>query len=148
MDANPMLDAIANPNTTAETSTTANSMPLNILIYDGDCGFCTSTAKWAKQRLNSNYQVVPWQHLNLDDFGLSKADVNRSAYWVDSNGNLYEEHRCIAKVLSAMDRPWKFIGSLLTFGPINLVARAVYRLIAANRGRLSRLSAKFSNKPG
>ncbi len=107
-----------------------------MLIYDGDCGFCTATARWAERRLRDDYQVVPSQQVNLDALGLTDDDVTRSAWWVGPDGTRWGEHRAIAGALGAMSSPWPAIGRLLTLGPINPLAGWIYRLVAGNRYRI------------
>ncbi len=106
------------------------------LIYDGDCGFCTATALWVERRLSDSYQVVPFQKANLDALGLTNADVIRSAWWIDPDGTRFDEHRCIAKALSAMAGLWLLLGRVLTAKPISPLASWTYRLIARNRHRI------------
>ena len=106
------------------------------MIYDGDCGFCTATARWAKRRLSDEYQVVPSQQVDLGYLGLTENDVTRSAWWIDPDGTRWDEHRSIAGALRAMGGPWAAVGRLLTLRPISPLARGVYRLVASNRYRI------------
>ena len=32
-----------------------------MLVFDGDCGFCTSSARWIEARLPDDVAVVAWQ---------------------------------------------------------------------------------------
>lgn len=107
-----------------------------MLVYDGDCGFCTATSRWAQRRLSDAYQVVPSQQADLAALGLTDEDVNRSAWWIGPDGTRWDEHRSIAGALGAMSGPWPSIGRLLTLGPINPLARWAYRLVANNRYRI------------
>ena len=109
-----------------------------MLVYDGDCGFCTATARWAKRRLSDDYQVVPSQQADLTALGLTGDDVARSAWWIDPDGTRSDEHRSIAGALGAMGGAWPTVGRLLTLGPISPLARWVYRLVANNRYRIRR----------
>ena len=141
MGASPMPGATAEPSSsppgaTAESNPPSTPLPTGTLIYDGDCGFCTATALWAKRRLSDHYRVVPSQQTDLAALGLSEDDVVRSAWWIDPDGTRSDEHRCIAKALRAMPAPWPALGRLLTLGPISPLARGVYRLIARNRHRI------------
>ncbi len=111
------------------------------LVYDGDCGFCTTTALWAKRRLSDDYRVVPSQQADLDALGLSVEDAARSAWWIDPDGTRSDEHQCIAEALRAMPAPWPALGRLLTLGPVSPLARSAYRLIARNRHRMPRFSS-------
>ena len=108
------------------------------LVYDGDCGFCTTTARWVERRLSDDCQVVPSQQADLAALGLNADDVARSAWWIGPDGTRWDEHRSIAGALGAMSGPWPTVGRLLTLGPVNPLARWVYRLVADNRYRIRR----------
>ncbi|NDH76279.1 MAG: DUF393 domain-containing protein, partial [Actinobacteria bacterium] len=42
-----------------------------LLIFDGDCGFCTTSAGWIERRLPDDVRVAPWQILDLEQYGLT-----------------------------------------------------------------------------
>lgn len=130
MGGSPMQDATAEPNPPS------SPIPSGTLVYDGDCGFCTKTARWVERRLSDDCRVVPSQQVDLGVLGLTEEDVVRSAWWIDPDGTRFDEHRCIAKALRAMRAPWPALGRLLTLGPISPLARGVYRLVANNRYRI------------
>ncbi len=132
MGASPM------PGATAEPNPSSPPIASGTLIYDGDCGFCTATARWAQRRLSDNYRVVPSQQVDLEILGLSQEDVVRSAWWIDPDGTRWDEHHSIAKALGAMKAPWPALGRMLTLGPISPLARWTYRLVADNRYRIRR----------
>ena len=124
------------PGETAEPHPPFPSIPAGILVYDGDCGFCTATARWVERRLSHDYQVVPSQKADLDALGLTDEAVARSAWWIDPSGSRVDEHQCIAAALRAMSGPWPAVGRIMTLGPVNPLARCVYRLVANNRSRI------------
>ena len=132
MGESPMSGAIAEPNPPSPP------LPAGTLIYDGDCGFCTATARWAERRLSDDYRVVASQQADLGGLGLTEEDVARSAWWIDPDGARSDEHRCIAKALRAMRAPWPALGRLLALGPISPLAGWTYRFVAGNRNRLPR----------
>lgn len=150
MGASPMPDATAESSSslpspqdpTAEPNPPPPPIPSGTLIYDGDCGFCTATALWASRRLSDDYRVVPSQQIDLAAVGLTQDDVTRSAWWIDPDGTRSDEHQCIANALRAMRAPWPALGRLLTLGPISLMSRTVYRLVANNRYRLPRFGSR------
>ncbi len=108
-----------------------------MLIYDGDCGFCTVSARWIETRLGPGYPVVPWQSLrSLDPFKLTEADVTEAAWWIDVRGDAHGGARAIARSLLACHRPWPVVGRLLLLPPASWLAPVVYRWIARNRHRL------------
>ncbi len=107
-----------------------------LLIYDGDCGFCTATARWVQRRLPDGSHVVASQEADLGVLGLTAEDVARSAWWIGIDGVPLDEHRSMAGALRAMGGLWSVLGRLLTFGPISPLAGFVYRRVAANRYRI------------
>lgn len=107
-----------------------------LLIFDGDCGFCTTSAQWIQHRLPGDVRVEPWQRLDLAAFHLSERDVTTAAYWVDTRGRTFRGHRSIAKALIATGGAWKTVGALILVPPISWVAALGYLLVAKNRHRL------------
>lgn len=111
--------------------------PTPTLVYDGDCGFCTASARWIGRRLRGGVRVVPWQSIpDLAATGLTEADVARAAWWIDVDGSLHEGHAAIGHALLAARRAWPIVGRLILVRPIAWLAAPVYRLVAANRHRL------------
>ncbi len=108
-----------------------------MLIYDGDCGFCTQTARWLESRLATPITVVPWQQIHdLDELGLSVEDVSTAVYWVDSYGRVYRGHEAVARCLMAAKGPLAITGWALALPPISWLGAPAYRLVARNRHRL------------
>ena len=110
-----------------------------LLVYDGDCGFCVRSARWIEARLPADARVEPWQSLQLDRLGLSRADVEAAVWWIDDR--VRGVRRCrgadaIGRSLVAAGGIWATAGLLIVHPPLCWLARAVYTLIAANRHRL------------
>lgn len=104
-------------------------------MYDGDCGFCTSSARWIEARLPASVPVEPWQSLDLDEVGLTKDEVTTAAYWVDHTG-AHRGHRAIGRSLIAAGGAWKVVGWILILPPVSFLARAGYALVAKYRYKL------------
>jgi len=109
-----------------------------MLVYDGDCGFCTRCARWVATRAR-DVEVVPWQALDLRAVGLSEQQVRTAAYWPD-DGTTDHGERAIARSLMACGRGFAVIGRALLLPGVRRVAGLGYRFVARHRGRLSRLS--------
>lgn len=107
-----------------------------LLIFDGDCGFCTTSARWIERRLPEGVRVAPWQILDLDEFALTEHDVTTAAYWVDDAGRAHRGHLGIGRALMAAGGAWPLVGRLIVLPPISWVARPIYALIAKNRHRM------------
>ncbi len=106
-----------------------------LLIFDGDCGFCTVTARWIEQRI-SHAEVQPWQALDIAAYGLTEDDVTTAAYWVDASGVTHRGERGIALALQQAGQPWKIVGHLIATPPFSWLARPVYALIAKYRYKM------------
>jgi predicted DCC family thiol-disulfide oxidoreductase YuxK len=110
-----------------------------MLIFDGDCGFCTSAAQWISQAWRPGYEAVPWQHLaahGLTSVGLTTRDAQEAAWWVDEQGRRFRGHRAIAKSLRCC-HGWKSIlGRLLEVPPLSWLSAALYPVVVRYRYRL------------
>ena len=109
-----------------------------MLVYDGDCGFCTRCARWVETRAR-DVEVMPWQALDLRAVGLSGQQVRNAAYWLD-DGTTDHAEGAIARSLMACGRGYAVIGRALLLPGVRRVAGLGYRFVARHRGRLSRLS--------
>jgi predicted DCC family thiol-disulfide oxidoreductase YuxK len=110
-----------------------------ILIYDGNCGFCTSVAMKISDRWRVPAKASSWQDLGGDglaELGLSPADVQRAAWWVDSDGRLFEGHLAVAKSLIAAQGWRGAVGKMILIPPVGGVAALGYRVVVRNRHRL------------
>jgi predicted DCC family thiol-disulfide oxidoreductase YuxK len=109
------------------------------LIFDGDCGFCTTTARWVERHWTVPAEAVAWQSLGengLASLGLTERDVRTAAYWVDRNRRTSRGHAAVAKALLAGDAWMRLVGALLLVPPISWLARPGYWLVAKFRHRL------------
>ena len=117
-------------------STRGTSVARGMLIYDGDCGFCSRTAAWIRRRLPLGYEVRASQRIeDLDAFELTRREVHEAAYWIDPDG---QQHRAHLAIVRALESSGGILGSLATIGrvwPFEPVAERLYFLIARNRHR-------------
>lgn len=105
------------------------------LVFDGDCAFCTSSARWIERRLPSDVAVVPWQRQDLDALGLTEDDVTRAAWWLDGDQRA-PGHLAVGRALEAMGGAWRPLGWLCRVPPTSWVAAGAYRLVARYRHRM------------
>ena len=106
-----------------------------MLIYDGDCGFCTSSAAWFARRARDPERIAPWQALDLDSYGLTEQQVSESVYWADGSV-LVSGADAAASAMQSVPGPWKVTGHLLAFPGVVHLARRLYPVVARNRHRL------------
>lgn len=107
-----------------------------LLIFDGDCAFCTSAVNRLKALLPVFPEMSPWQWLELDGYGLTRDDVTNYA-WVVTSGHQYAGHLAGSALLRMQPSfGWRFLGHLIATPPVSWVAALVYRWVANNRHRL------------
>jgi predicted DCC family thiol-disulfide oxidoreductase YuxK len=105
------------------------------LLYDGECGFCTSCARWLQRHAPSAAIVQPWQRADLDRIGISEQACRDAVQWVD------DERRSSGPVAFAdyartSTRGWRAIGRVVGSRVGLTVAWPVYRWVSRNRSRL------------
>lgn len=107
-----------------------------ILIFDGDCAFCTTSARWLQARLRTAVPVEPWQFTDLAAYGTTAERAQYEVLWVDADGRISGGAQAFAQWLIHTGRAWRVLGTLVTLPPVRWVAAGVYRLIANNRDRM------------
>jgi predicted DCC family thiol-disulfide oxidoreductase YuxK len=106
-----------------------------VLVYDGDCAFCTSCAR-ALEWIGPDAEIVAWQLTDLAELGISEAQAADAVQWVQVDGRLSSGHEAIAAVLGTAGRSWKIVGRVIMLPGISWLAARAYRLVADNRQRL------------
>lgn len=107
-----------------------------VLVFDGDCGFCTSSVHWLLERVRTPVEAVPYQRIELEDYGLTETDVRRYAWWIDPIGRRYRGHEAVGKALEGAGGLWPLVGRLMRLPPLTWLAAVGYRLVARFRGYL------------
>ena len=116
---------------------------LPVLVYDGDCGFCTRTAHWAAQRLPDPATVQPSRSVDLGALGLTDDDVACAAWWVDADGRRWGGHLAVGKAMVATGAWRALLGHALLVPPLSWLAKPVYGWVARNRTRLPGSTCKL-----
>lgn len=114
--------------------------PRPVLIFDGDCGFCTSTARWLGRLLRrpggAGAVVVPWQCADLGALGIPVERAQAEVLWHEPDGRVAGGADAFASWLRFRGGPYRLLGRLLLLGPVRPLSRLVYRWVSGNRGRL------------
>lgn len=108
-----------------------------MLLFDGDCGFCTSSASWLAARLDPRVQVVPFQRVDLARAGIDPDRARREVLWVPVRGRVRGGADAVAQALaSGRHRRWRLTGRVLALPPVLWVAGFVYRWVSRHRDRM------------
>jgi predicted DCC family thiol-disulfide oxidoreductase YuxK len=106
---------------------------LPVLVFDGDCAFCTTWVRRLEAWLPRPPATIPWQWADLGALGLTAQDVHDFAWYLTPKRS-YAGAMAFAALLRAQPRAGlRFAGHLLAFGPVAVVAALGYNAIARYR---------------
>ncbi|WP_042452988.1 thiol-disulfide oxidoreductase DCC family protein [Streptacidiphilus jiangxiensis] len=115
-----------------------------VLVFDGDCAFCTSTVQFGERLLGTDgWASIPFQFADMDALtrftaGAATAErAKREVLWITPTGKVHGGADAVAKVLLRQGRlPWNVLGAAMRLPGVRNLAEVVYRLVSANRDRL------------
>jgi predicted DCC family thiol-disulfide oxidoreductase YuxK len=105
-------------------------------LYDGDCAFCSTCARFIERRIPTTARVLAWQHADLDALGVTAQQAEYAVQWVGVGGQVESGPAGIAALLRDAGSYWSAWGFLLGLRPVLWLAWPVYRLIARHRDKL------------
>ncbi|MHB1172542.1 MAG: thiol-disulfide oxidoreductase DCC family protein [Lacisediminihabitans sp.] len=111
------------------------SKPANgaLLVFDGECGFCTTAVTWLERALPAFPAAIPYQWADLDAIGLS-TDEAAARVWLVTPDHQYGGHLAASALLRHQpDIAWRFLGWLIETPPFSWAAAASYALVAKYR---------------
>ena len=106
-----------------------------MLVFDGDCAFCTSSVRLL-EKIGPEAELVAWQLADLAALGLTEEEAAAAVQWVGADGTVRSGHAAIAAALVSAGGVWALAGRSLLLPGISAIAARAYRLIADNRHRL------------
>lgn len=107
-----------------------------VLIYDGDCGFCTKAAGRARRIAQPNVTVAASSDINLSDLGLTAEECNEALKFVDARNTIYSGAAAVSSLLTSSVGAWPLAGRTMGLPGMRQLADICYRLVARNRHRL------------
>ena len=108
-----------------------------ILLFDGDCAFCTASVHFLKRYIRPRAQITAWQRADLAELAVSEQECQKSIQWFAEPGSApVTEGRAVAAALRTGATPWPLVGRTMQLPGIVNLANVAYRLVAANRFRL------------
>ncbi|MEP6816314.1 MAG: DCC1-like thiol-disulfide oxidoreductase family protein [Marmoricola sp.] len=107
-----------------------------VLLYDGDCGFCTRAAGWA-QKIRCEVEAIPWQSwAPLASYGITPKAAAAELHLVDG-GRILIGHEAIAgALLRSRYVAARLVGRVIGARVLRPLARRGYAVVAANRQSL------------
>lgn len=124
--------------TPSETPEPGDGPSRALMIYDGDCGFCTYWARRWRHKLEPALDIAPLQDRRRVPSDLPARRLEEAVHLVDPDGRVFTGAAAVFKAL-ALDRRyaplWWLYRKLPGFRP---VSERVYRWVADHRGLVSR----------
>jgi predicted DCC family thiol-disulfide oxidoreductase YuxK len=120
-------------------------------LFDGDCAFCTSCARFLRRWVRTPASIEPWQFADLDALGVTPEQCAESVQWIESSpAAIAVPVRPAAVVAGPLAFAgllrtavgwsgrlvWRPAGVVLGVAPVRALAWLMYRWIARNRHRL------------
>ena len=106
-----------------------------LLIFDGDCKFCSSSARAFVRMTKNHIAIAPYQRADLAALGLTLAECEQAVQYVSDKG-IQSGHLAIAQGLIDSKTIWSIAGYVLKWPVVTSVAFVVYHWVAKNRHRL------------
>jgi len=116
-----------------------------VFLYDGDCAFCSASARVLMRLLDragrpDRPTVLPWQRVDLTALGVTAAECEQAVQWVADPGTpsrvVLAGPAAIGEVLRYGGPLWRMAGWVLRRRWVTALAWPVYRAIARHRDRL------------
>jgi predicted DCC family thiol-disulfide oxidoreductase YuxK len=107
-----------------------------VLLYDGECAFCTRTVRWLQKHLPVQPDLQPWQGADLAALGVAEAEASHSVQWVEPSGRVSGGATAVARLLVSNGGGWAALGRLMLVPPVSWLAAAAYRVVARYRRHL------------
>jgi len=108
----------------------------SVLVFDGDCGFCSATARFIERRIPTRARIAPWQRLDLAELGLTREQCAEAVQWVGADGRRGAGPVAVGYLLLDAGWGWRPLGWLLLRPPVRWLAWPVYRWISRHRHQL------------
>lgn len=121
-----------------------------LVVFDGDCAFCTSSINWLVRNFPGSFDTVPYQRTDLDGLGLTEAQCRERLQWLTDPtrpgvaGNRRAGAQAVTAILrvggrargGALGAVAGVVGAVGSYPPGSWVAAGAYAVVAANRFRL------------
>lgn len=108
----------------------------HVLIYDGDCAFCTLWVNRLRSWLPAFPETKTSQSVSLDDYALSANDVAKYAWYI-TRTHQYAGHLAASALLRAQPvLGLRLLGVLIATPPISWIAALVYSFVSRFRHTL------------
>lgn len=115
--------------------------PIPTFLFDGDCAFCSSCARWIERHLPRQPRVLAWQFADLAPLEVTAEQCTEAVQWIRTVDEPARIERAsgadaVAQLLIYQPGPWRLLGRAMLLPGVVQVAGLVYRWIARHRDRM------------
>jgi len=107
-----------------------------ILIFDGDCAFCSSSIRLITKVIQNHPKIKPFQWTDIESLGITQKECLSAVQFYKNETNRYSGAQAFSQFLKLSNQPWKLLGYFLDLPIIRWVSKVIYSLVAKNRYRL------------
>jgi predicted DCC family thiol-disulfide oxidoreductase YuxK len=109
---------------------------LPVLVFDGDCAFCSSAVRAGQRLIGRMPTVIAYQFADLPSLGLTPEECAAALRYVARDHRVYAGEDAVAALLLGAGRGWWFLGAFIRLPGVHWIAGVAYRWVARNRHRL------------
>lgn len=93
-------------------------------LFDADCGVCQNGTDTIRDRIDPPVDIIAWQTVDLDAWGVTEQAVHEGPVFVDTDGTQQIGPLGMARMLRRSRAPYRFVGAaMLTPGVRHLLDR-------------------------
>jgi predicted DCC family thiol-disulfide oxidoreductase YuxK len=105
-------------------------------LYDGDCAFCSSCARFVQRWIPTPAAVEAWQLVDIEALGLTVEACDAAVQWAASPTHHTSGPEAIADLLKSSRPWWRVAGLVLGLRPVLWAAWPAYRWVSRNRDKM------------
>lgn len=109
---------------------------IGLLVYDGDCAFCSSAVSFAHRWISPDTETVPWQWADLAALGLTADECQAAVQYRDRHGRWTSAGPAVAALLRDGRPPWAWLGRIAALPGVAWLVQRTYAWVAKNRHTL------------
>lgn len=107
-----------------------------VLLFDGDCSFCTTSINLIKKYAKNSVHIIPYQKVNLKEYGLDENYCERYIHFICQNKNKYTGAKAFSEFFRYCGFRGRVLGSVIRFFEIFKLSTLIYSIISKFRHKL------------
>lgn len=107
-----------------------------VFLFDADCGLCQSGTDRIRSQAQPTISIRAYQSVDLDELGVSLADVHEGPVLVRGDGSGVIGPRAVAELLRSGRKPYRLVGRVMLAPGVRQLLAAVGPTMYRNKHRL------------